>query len=90
MTTRVTAPFVLSAPQPGQTQPPGTQGLLTMLNWGGWLVSLACVAGILVCAAMMALKHRRGETSESLASLGWVMGACVLLAAAGPLASALT
>jgi len=37
----------------------------------------------------MALRHRRGEAGESLSSLGWVLGACVLGSAAGPIANAL-
>ena len=83
-------PAYAAAPTPGQQQPPGTQGLTTMLGWGGWLVSFVCVAGLLVVAAMMALKHRRGEGGgEAMGSLGWVLGACVLGSAAGPLASAL-
>lgn len=84
-------PHVLAAaPDPTPEQPPGTEGLLTMLNWGGWLVSAACVAGILVVASMMALKHRRGESGESMGALGWVLGACVLGSAAGALTGALT
>ena len=83
-------PATAAAPTPGQVQPPGTEGLTTMLGWGGWLVSFVCVAGILIVAAMMALKHRRGEGGgEALGSLGWVLGACVLGSAAGPIASAL-
>jgi hypothetical protein len=79
-----------AAPTPGNVQPPGTQGLTTMLGWGGWLVSFVCVAGILIVAAMMALKHRRGEGGgEAMGALGWVLGACVLGSAAGPLANAL-
>jgi hypothetical protein len=78
------------APTPGNVQPPGTEGLTTMLGWGGWLVSFVCVAGILIVAAMMALKHRRGEGGgEAMGSLGWVLGACVLGSAAGPIANAL-
>ena len=83
-------PAHAAAPQPGSQQPPGTEGLTTMLGWGGWGVSFVCVAGILVVAAMMALKHRRGEGGgEAMGSLGWVLGACVLGSAAGPIANAL-
>jgi len=83
-------PADAAAPTPGQQQPPGTQGLTTMLGWGGWGVSFVCVAGILVVAGMMALKHRRGEGGgEAMGSLGWVLGACVLGSAAGPVANAL-
>ena len=86
----VPAPAMAAAPTPGQVQPPGTEGLTTMLGWGGWLVSFVCVAGILIVAAMMALKHRRGEGGgEAMGALGWVLGACVLGSAAGPIASAL-
>ena len=86
----VPAPAHAAAPQPGSEQPPGTEGLTTMLNWGGWGVSFVCVAGILIVAAMMALKHRRGEGGgEAMGALGWVLGACVLGSAAGPIASAL-
>jgi hypothetical protein len=83
-------PAQAAAPTPGQVQPPGTEGLTTMLGWGGWLVSFVCVAGILIVAAMMALKHRRGEGGgEAMGALGWVLGACVLGSAAGPIANAL-
>ena len=84
------SPAYAAAPTPGQQQPPGTQGLTTMLSWGGWLVSFVCVAGLLVVAGMMALKHRRGEGGgEAMGSLGWVLGACVLGSAVGPIANAL-
>ena len=90
VTVPVAGPAHAAAPQPGSQQPPGTEGLTTMLSWGGWGVSFVCVAGILVVAAMMALKHRRGEGGgEAMGSLGWVLGACVLGSAAGPIASAL-
>lgn len=90
MSVLAASPADAAAPTPGQVQPPGTQGLSTMLGWGGWLVSFVCVAGILVVAAMMAIKHRRGEGGgEAMGSLGWVLGACVLGSAAGPIANAL-
>lgn len=86
----VAAPASAAAPIPGQQQPPGTEGLTTMLSWAGWLVSFVCVVGFLVVAAMMATKHRRGEGgAEAMASLGWVCGGCVVGAAAGTLAGAL-
>jgi len=78
-----------TAPQPGHTQPPGTAGLLTMLNWAAWIVSFLCVVGVLLVAGTMAVRHHRGQGGESLGSLGWVLGACVLGAGAGPIAAAL-
>lgn len=74
---------------PASVQPPGTAGLLTVLSWGAWIVTLVCIAGIFAVAAKMALSHRRGEGSEAVGQLGWVMGACVLIAAAGPIVNLL-
>ena len=74
---------------PAAVQPPGTAGLLTVLSWGAWIVTLICIAGISAVAAKMAISHRRGEGSEAVGQLGWVMGACVLIAAAGPIVNLL-
>lgn len=74
---------------PASVQPPGTAGLLTVLGWGAWIVTLACIGGIFAVAGKMAFAHRRGEGSEAVGQLGWVMGACVLIAAAGPIVNLL-
>ena len=74
---------------PVPVQPPGTAGLLTVLGWGAWLVTLACIGGIFAVAGKMAFAHRRGEGSEAVGQLGWVMGGCVLIAAAGPIVNVL-
>lgn len=74
---------------PAPVQPPGTAGLITVLGWGAWIVTLVCIAGIFAVAAKMAFSHRRGEGSEAVGQLGWVMGACVLIAAAGPIVNVL-
>lgn len=77
----------INVPTPGQ--PPGTGGLLTALGWVAWVVTLACIGGIFLVAGKMAFAHRRGEGSEAVGQLGWVLGACVLIAAAGPVVNAL-
>ena len=78
-----------TAPQPGNTQPPGTAGLLTMLSWASWIVSFLCVVGVLLVAGTMAVRHHRGEGGEALGRLGWVLGACVRGSGAGAIAGAL-
>jgi len=74
---------------PVSVQPPGTAGLLTVVGWVAWIVTLACIVGIFAVAGKMAFSHRRGEGSEAVGQLGWVMGACVLIAAAGPIVNVL-
>jgi hypothetical protein len=74
---------------PKSSQPPGTAGLMTVMGWVSWGVTFLCIIGVFIVAATMAFQHRRGEGSEAVGKLGWVMGACVLVAAAGPLVNVL-
>jgi hypothetical protein len=83
------SPAYADVPQPHSDPPPGTEGVTTILNWGFWLVSALGVGGILLVAAMMTVKHRRGEGGESMGSLGFVLGALILATASGPIAEVL-
>lgn len=83
------SPAWAAAPTPVGAQPPGTAGVLTILNWGFWLVSAVGVGGLLGVSGMMMLRHRRGEGGESMGSLGWVLGGFVLATASGPIANVL-
>ena len=74
---------------PNSVQPPGTAGLMTVMGWVSWGVTFLCIIGIFFVAGKMAFSHRRGEGSEAVGQLGWVMGACVLIAAAGPIVNVL-
>ncbi len=74
---------------PSSVQPPGTEGLMTVMGWVSWGVTFLCIIGIFFVAGKMAFSHRRGEGSEAVGQLGWVMGACVLIAAAGPIVNVL-
>ncbi|GAB3806226.1 hypothetical protein [Micromonospora zhanjiangensis] len=56
--------------------------ILGLIAWAG---TAAGVVGVLVTGTMMAVSHRRGESSEHMSRLGMVLGGCVLVAAAGPL-----
>jgi hypothetical protein len=69
--------------QPDQVQPPGGIGadVERVLGWVMWLAVTACVAGIIITAARMAIAHRRGGDAD-VAQLGWVLGACVLIGSA--------
>ena len=81
----------LAIDAPPAQQPPGTEALTQMLSWGAWGVSFACLLGVFAVAGAMALAHRRGEEGGAhLGRLGWVLGAAVIGAAAGPLVTALS
>lgn len=90
MSLNVVAAVVLADIQsPTSVQPPGTEGLGTLLNWVFWGVTFLCVVGVMFAAGKMAFAHRRGEGSEALGQLGWVMGACILGASATSLVNVL-
>ncbi|MFK3978839.1 hypothetical protein ACI2K4_00535 [Micromonospora sp. NPDC050397] len=75
-------------PQPDQggDAPDALKGLIKLaLNIVAWGGTAAGVAGVLITGTMMALAHKRGETSEHMGRLGTVLGGCILIAAAGPL-----
>jgi hypothetical protein len=76
-------------PAPTGVQPPGTEGLTTILGWIAWGVTFLCVVGVFFVAGSMAFAHRRGEGSEAVGKLGWVMGACILGASATSLVNVL-
>ncbi|TDC40930.1 hypothetical protein E1281_37900 [Actinomadura sp. KC345] len=53
-----------------------------ILSWLVWGVYAACVAGVVITGAKMALKHKRGEVGAHGAGLGWVLIACLVPALA--------
>ncbi len=55
-----------------------------------WTATSACVVGIAIVAAMMAVQHHRGMGGQHFSSLGYVLAACVLIATAGPIVQFLT
>jgi hypothetical protein len=57
------------------------------LNLIAWAGTAAGVCGVLVTGTMMAVSHKRGESSEHMSRLGMVLGGCILVAVAGPVIS---
>ncbi len=55
---------------------------LGLISWAG---TAAGVVGVLVTGAVMAISHKRGESSEHMSRLGMVLGGCILVAMAGPI-----
>lgn len=87
-----TAEFVAQLPDPGEgEQPPGTDGLTTLLRWLAWIVFACCIAGVLIAAISMALEHHRGGgmANSGVSKLGWALAAAVIGAGASGLVGAL-
>lgn len=70
--------------------PPGTGGFQQVLNWVGWGVTVAGVAGLMAVGTKMVISHRRGDDGgEQVASLGKVCMGLIVAVAAGPIVNAL-
>jgi hypothetical protein len=80
----------LDVPQPNPGNPPGNiaTNVNNILSWVMWLAVTACVAGIIITAARMAIAHRRGGDAD-VAQLGWVLGACILIGSAAFIVNAI-
>lgn len=73
-------------PNPSPKLPGTLSGKLTgLLDILMALAIFACVAGVIVCAAKLALAFRHGEAGEVAGKLGGVLAACVLIGGAASL-----
>ncbi len=90
----LSAHLVLAAAGSGininSTQPPGTQGILTVVNYVAWGAFAACLVGFVVAAATMAWKHHRGDEAASMKGLGFSLLGTVLIGAAGAIVGSVT
>lgn len=78
-----------NGPAIGNGAPPGGAKFSTVLGWVKWIVTGACVLGILLSAGAIAMSARKNQGGEHLTGLGWVMGACVLIGSAAQIVGAL-
>lgn len=74
-----------SVPDPAPIQPPGTEGLVSIMGWVKWVALAICVIGLVVAGAMMAIQSRRGEGGEHAGKIGMALGGVIVISAAGAL-----
>lgn len=87
--TLVFSSIVASVPNPSGEQPPGMGNINTLLDWAFWLGLVACVAGLIVGGALMAIQSRRGEGSEHAGRIAFACIGAIIIGAAGMLIGAL-
>ncbi|RQN02034.1 hypothetical protein EHW97_14865 [Aeromicrobium camelliae] len=88
--TSLAALIVTELPDPGRgTQPPGTEGITTIVQWVAWIAAALCLIGALIAGGMMAVQLNRGSGGESVARLGWALVGAVVVGAAAALVGAL-
>ncbi len=69
-------------PNPDAIQPPGTDGINTLMGWGKWVALAVCILGLFSAGALMAVQSRRGEGGEHVGKIGMSLGGVIVIAAA--------
>lgn len=75
--------FASVIPNPTPEQPPGTEGITTLLNWIAWIVIVLGVAGFLASAGSLAYAAFSGGEVRSLKGLALAIIVCGLATGAG-------
>ena len=81
---------VLSAIAVDPAQPPGTEGIQTIIGWFAWIATALGVVGIIIVGITMFFQNRRGEGGEAAGKLGWVLAGLVLITAASAIVGVLS
>lgn len=81
----VVGAVIAGVPDPAPVQPPGTEGLVSIMGWVKWVALAICVIGLVVAGAMMAIQSRRGEGGEHAGKIGMALGGVIVISAAGAL-----
>lgn len=72
----------VAIPDSPPIQPPGTEGVTTILGWLKWVALAICVIGLIVAGALMAIQSRRGEGGEHAGKIGMALGGVIVISAA--------
>lgn len=72
-------------PNPDPVQPPGTEGLTTIMGWAKWVALAICVLGLMAAGALMAIQSRRGEGGEHVGKIGMALGGVIVISAGAAL-----
>ena len=70
-------------PNPTPEQPPGTDGINTILNWLSWGVMILGLAGFLASAGYLAFAAFTGREIQGFKGLAIAIIVCILATAAG-------
>jgi hypothetical protein len=76
-------PYAFTLPQPHPVQPPGTDAILTVLNWMSYGCLILALGGFLAAAGSLAVAHHTGRPVDSFKGLAYAVGSAILVGAAG-------
>lgn len=74
-----------AVPNPPSQQPPGTEGLVTIMGWAKWVALAVLVVALIAAGVMFAVRARRGDGAEGVGHVGMVLAGVIVVSAAGTL-----
>jgi len=75
----------------GGAAPPGVgTNIGTVISWASWVCFVIAILGVMFVAFKLMVMHHRGEGGQHFASLLYVLGGAILVAAASGIIGALT
>ena len=66
-------------PNPDPVQPPGTEGVTTILSWLKWIGYVVVGGAIIVGGILIAVSFRRGEGHDALPKVIWPMAGAIII-----------
>jgi len=82
---------ILAQPNPDPVAPPGMDDVAEQfLGWGKWILLIAGVLGMFICAGMMIIgrRNRSATAVDGAAGVPWVLGGLFLAAVAASIVGA--
>lgn len=70
----------MQIPNPDPVQPPGTNGIRTILAWLKWIGFAVAGGAIVVGGILVAVAMRRGEQGQALTNLIWPFAGVIVIA----------
>lgn len=68
-------------PNPDPVQPPGTEGVTTIMSWLKWIGYAVVGGAIIVGGILIAVSFRRGEGHDALPKVLWPMAGAIVIGA---------
>lgn len=87
------APTPAPPPNPAPAAPPELEPVASMfLGWGKWVLVVAGILGLFICAGMMIIgrRNRSATAVDGAAGIPWVLGGLFLAAVAAAVIGAVT
>lgn len=71
----------MQIPNPDPVQPPGTEGVTTIMAWLKWIGYAVVGGAIIVGGILIAVSFRRGEGHDALPKILWPMAGAIVIGA---------